>query len=710
MTIASPSEPPDGLDDVFDPVAAKALRAYARARDETVRLPGTPWQSEGYSGAKLVVIYFESAVATCKRIVKVLPNHDHANETRAHNRAIALSPEFAKQHLVEQLGDRHPVGDGRYLMFQEPAGSLLESRTLGALPEIYWAEACDRVVSLLLAEWNSPSHLGRGLAYETYVQYLQHELRKAFREPGDADPWLAVSSAPSEDDGWITLPGDRRIPNPLWVVRPGYPVHRRIDYLRGHTHGDLHMGNVFVPYKVVPRFDGIRFVDLSAYDHRAPLSRDVVTLMLSVVSAELRTDEREVVAEALLNLVVDPDGREVDSRQLRPIITEPVRALYRPCLTLFEEYQDEWRTQYLLSVVAQALVHSTYENLGEYARGWFLRLVKRAAMEFCDLLPADHARFGRPTAPASVSTPPVSPTSVSQLSGPQHLAEVRPSVLPPPAPAVSHPVPPPLPPPLASPSVEVSKAGAAGQSPAQRAVRREPPREDVSHPAGDSAGAIAVTRVPSPYDRLPGQSAALHDADARLDPAEPFETPPKVELPLAPNIDEFEELPRRSYGRMVMGFVGAVAAILVGSWVGLHSPGSPAKANRPSTSAGSPSPAAGTASPSLPGTTIDLAEPEDHETSVSLRWSGPPNVAYTVQVSSQHSVYVGSWNFTDIHVRRRDLYCFRVTGQDGARAYSSQMRSIRGGVCQLSSGQPSVSPGSAKSSPAVPPATAPAGG
>ncbi len=131
-----PVKPADELAAYFDTAVAAALRDWEEGSRGEVSLPRSRWRAKGYTAAELAAIVVAlPGQGPQKLIVKVHPGGRYARETGRHAEAIATSGVFAEQHLVRQPFLRHPVGDGRYLMFQDIAGGdLLESRPLSELP------------------------------------------------------------------------------------------------------------------------------------------------------------------------------------------------------------------------------------------------------------------------------------------------------------------------------------------------------------------------------------------------------------------------------------------------------------------------------------------------------------------------------------------------------------------------------------------------
>lgn len=375
-----------GLDEYFGAAVAKALQEWGNSQGGTVQLPARRWHTVGpHTGALLAHILLRQPNArggssSEKVMVKVCPGeqpyHDEAERT---TRAWRRAPEFAKKHLVKQPFSGYPVGDGSYLMFQELAGSPGNTRTLSALPFPQRVTACGATIQLILTGWNDVTEPESRST--TAGEYLRMELRNALEEGRSARLWAEGVGAFDVDAEWITCAESGVSgPNPVLMAQQGSAFdHLPLEYLSGFSHGDLHMDNVMVATGE-PETLVTRFIDLSGYEENAPLSRDVVTLLLSTIEPELRPGLTPEAQAQLLDLVVHPQGN--GWTHLWPAVVEPVQRVYSVIGSIPVAWQVEWRLQYLLSLQAQALVHTSYEDVGPHGRWWFFRLAARAAAQF----------------------------------------------------------------------------------------------------------------------------------------------------------------------------------------------------------------------------------------------------------------------------------------------------------------------------------------
>jgi tetratricopeptide (TPR) repeat protein len=414
MTTGTHGDDPvgDALAALFDTAVVAALRT---AFGDRLRQPYMRWQREGYSGAVLArVLYTRPDGGDDHLILKVLPTAEEAGEPDQHDRARASAPDFADRHMVLQPFPPLDLPDGRRIMFQSVEEDLSNTDTLDKIRTADLPEACAALVRLLLVDWNGAD--GRQVLRRpapTVAQYLRDELRDALSPGRTAYTWADSRHLLSPDDDCVEMPDEpepRLLPNPVTALRPDSALgSATVENLIGHTHGDLHQGNVLVPLRGrLSRPDGraaLRLIDFSHYASDAPLSRDVVALVLSLCGDHLSSLEygtrRGEAAEDLIELVLDP-WREEPSGLLPQSLDASVRAVHRTCHDILPpSHREYWHRQYLLSVLAGALIHLSYVKHGEWGRWWFYRLAARAAHAALRALRPD-ARL-----PADPSRPPL---------------------------------------------------------------------------------------------------------------------------------------------------------------------------------------------------------------------------------------------------------------------------------------------------------------
>lgn len=368
----------DGLDDLGsyapDATVAAALRDWAGHLGGMVHRPRRPRRARGYTPALLFTIILKlpggpGRFTGRKLLVKVLPAAVAARrEPGRHERAVRSSPGFAERHLVRQPYPPHPLADGRFLMFQEVANGADDMVTLHDLDDEEIVPVIRTVCDRVLNDWNSG---GRQTATATVTEYVRRELA-ALDALDDVHAAVRALGLPGPETPWLVWDGALVLPNPLRTLRAGSPFGAdELDYLYGNSHGDLHGGNVLVlrdaEERLVP--GTFRLVDLNTFEDAAPLTRDLATLVLTTVLrhvADLPPDQ----AEALTRHLIFPTSRRPP--RLPPVLAELVEAGRQvgDAYARTDNWVSEWRAQYLLSLLCQALTCCTYDNVAPAARRW----------------------------------------------------------------------------------------------------------------------------------------------------------------------------------------------------------------------------------------------------------------------------------------------------------------------------------------------------
>jgi len=375
--------------------AAAALAESAALRGTRYRYAG--WFVNGRSTANVAAVYEVGGGSARKLILK----HDMADSRRLdlaeyarHHGALTDAAEFAERHLIAPVGEPVRVGDGSWITFQEVAGgSFKDYRVLSALlagvpqakvtgvdpglvslcDRASFAAVCTAVVHGLLADWAGKPTMVEVPVADVMRRHLQHRL-----EPGQ--PLHAEAARWTEP--WLTLPGEaHRLPNPFALAAdPEFTARQApVPLLVGRAHGDLHPENILVRTEISP---GDYFlIDLSRYERAAPLTRDPVQLVLTILDRTMdeRTDQQR---ELLLDLLVDGStaGRDMLPRWLPDFVDQvrDVQLSWVRDLSLV----DEWRQQTLLSLSACALMFLGRPTTAPVHRQWYLRLAARAAAAY----------------------------------------------------------------------------------------------------------------------------------------------------------------------------------------------------------------------------------------------------------------------------------------------------------------------------------------
>ncbi|MEV4479078.1 hypothetical protein [Micromonospora coxensis] len=403
---------------IQDDEVTAALCRWAAGYDGTVCRLAQPRRTQGYSGAVLFTIAFRRAGRAEKLFVKVLPAGRDAPEPGRQERAWSSAPDFAARHLVRQPYGWYPVGDGRHLMFQSvanggdpvsPLTELTDDETL--------VGAVRTVVTGLLTDWNGETKQhpagGPSTRRATLPTYVRRELavQRALPEALAAATELGLVTPGAN---WVRLDG-RVLPNPLRLADDdSLFAGFSLDHLCGFSHGDLHGGNALVPAPDGGPVDPHRFwlVDLDNYEQDAPLTRDLVCLLLTTVLRWVAPppDEDGVThpglppdqADTLLTLLVSPDDKP--SPRLPPVLATLVGIVHEAGMTYAGRgnWKPEWRQQYRLSLISQALTCMTFDSVPDAGRSWCFRLAAHAA----DAHRRAHHSGTVPPPPEEVPVPP----------------------------------------------------------------------------------------------------------------------------------------------------------------------------------------------------------------------------------------------------------------------------------------------------------------
>jgi hypothetical protein len=268
-------------------------------------------------------------------------------------------------------------------MFMEPKGDLANFRTLGEIAEDHLPAAAQAVANLLLTEWN-----GEGLwqvRSTSAAAYIGIELRHAVSPGRSAYRW-AENAGLTRNVDWISVSSDETralLPNPVRMALVGSLIQGvTLDYLAGRTHGDLHLDNVVVGYENgrLSCPDRTYLIDLSAFELWAPLSRDIATLILSAIAplARLGSPNPAAAAAALSRLVVG--SKPVSSQLIPSTLARTVNSIkVATTRQIPSRLYRTWRRQYLLSLLAQSLIYTSYENVRSDGHWLYFLIAAHAA-------------------------------------------------------------------------------------------------------------------------------------------------------------------------------------------------------------------------------------------------------------------------------------------------------------------------------------------
>ncbi|MFG1721049.1 tetratricopeptide repeat protein [Micromonospora chalcea] len=357
----------DSLTEALGSVPADAVRAAFADRNLTIRLDPSEWEAQGFTGAKLIAVVVEAASADRKMpkrcIAKVSLPAAGVSENAQHDAALQHRDvsTFPQDHMVDIVYDPVRCPTGELVSFQRIAGDDLDSTTvLSDIRDHRLGDVCRQVRRGLLEEWTGSAFK---LAEMTVPELLRSEL-------GDlASGWVVPADVP-----WIMTDDDGALPNPLALLSDeGLLVARRESCIVGYVHGDLHADNILVPRNIGRGIsvDHYHLIDFATFQSKAPLTRDLATLLVSLLAHRVEKLD-EVAFNGLLQFVPAPGNQSTDAPT---DLAAVVRALCDPGEAPFAPtWRGSWSKQMRVSLLAQAVRHSTYESVGPTGRWWCLRL------------------------------------------------------------------------------------------------------------------------------------------------------------------------------------------------------------------------------------------------------------------------------------------------------------------------------------------------
>ncbi|MDG4834231.1 hypothetical protein O7627_33745 [Solwaraspora sp. WMMD1047] len=332
----------------------------------------------GYTGARLTKALLASTNGSPNPrwcVIKYCPPVpvNHRREIRRHAAALAEAPIRFREHLTDIVFPPVRCSQGAIVIGQ----SMAEGIPLGTVELDQLAQVCAVVWKEILEGWAGSEY---DAEYSTVAELLSCELGESFK----ADGWLR-DWAQRHDllvPAFLELPGeDGPLPNPWRLFAEDSPATReQIHYLVGRAHGDLHGDNVLVPmHDETAHPADFRLIDLATYEARAPLSRDLAALLVSLCWREIGASSPRSRLAFLTHLERDhrdqrvADGMPGDVRKV-------IDALREPALEFAVKKgwgSVQWHRQLKVSLLAQAMLHTAYTSGTPDARRWCARLAGR---------------------------------------------------------------------------------------------------------------------------------------------------------------------------------------------------------------------------------------------------------------------------------------------------------------------------------------------
>ncbi|WP_153813381.1 hypothetical protein [Streptomyces sp. SUK 48] len=336
-------------------------------------------RSHGFSGARLakvLVVHTKGKPEPQWCVIKFCPSvpSKHQRENQRHSDALQEAPEeFRRQHLAKIAFPTVNCPQDAFVVGQ----FLAEGTPLGKVDPDQLADACKTIWRKMLRGWTGDDYDSEPT---TVAGLLTCELGDGFKTGGWLHSWARKRGLLTPD--LLELPGESEpLPNPWRLFAKDMPAtRRRIHCLVGRTHGDLHGDNVLVPaYDEIVDAGQFRLIDLATYDGRAPLSRDLATLLISLCWREIGESPAGTQSTFLTYLERDKRDKRLDSgmpSRVRKIID----ALREPAFQFVVDRHgdpEQWHTQLKVSLLAQAMLHSAYESGTPDGRRWCARLAGR---------------------------------------------------------------------------------------------------------------------------------------------------------------------------------------------------------------------------------------------------------------------------------------------------------------------------------------------
>ncbi|MEV4481718.1 tetratricopeptide repeat protein [Micromonospora coxensis] len=346
---------------------ADAVRTAFRDRNLTIRPDPSGWQAQGFTGAKLVAVVVEYAQADHKVprrcIAKVSPPGTSAPENAQHDAANQHGgvSSFQRDHMVGIAFDPVRCPTDELVSFQHLAGDDFDSMTvLSRIRDNQLGHVCHDLRRGLLEEWTGPAFQ---VPEMTVPELLRIEL-------GDLTSGWVVPA----DVSWLMTDDDGAFPNPLALLNDdALSTARPEPRIAGRVHGDLHQDNILLPEDAGrgPSAGQYRLIDFATFESSAPLTRDLATLLVSILAHRVKNLD-QVALNGLLQFVHAPGNQPTDAPT---DLASVIRALCAPGEAPFAStWRGPWNKQMRVSLLAQAVRHSTYESVGPGGRWWCLRL------------------------------------------------------------------------------------------------------------------------------------------------------------------------------------------------------------------------------------------------------------------------------------------------------------------------------------------------
>ncbi|WP_405699644.1 hypothetical protein OG209_14435 [Streptomyces sp. NBC_01383] len=321
------------------------------------------WITPGLSGALIATVVLNPPDRPARGLIMKIcpPGKVTGKEVRRHSEALEASPSFAAAHLVTQPIPAISGKGGWAIMFQEVAGGSLRSiRPLSAIQGDDLSRVIATVGRSVLADWNPAPRSEPLHAVALFRELLGSRIDKGGPLDRLSSQMTYGAGNESSTPIWITSRTGGVVPNALtWSSVDAWQEMLRDSQLmvvRGHAHGDLHGDNILIPQR--PRVDpaAYRLIDLSACTADAPLVRDPIHLLLSVLIHEV-ADLSQLKRQAVSAILVDPSVERSEYLQVSGL-AELIKTVRQVGDGFASELglRDQWQDQTQIALAANALL------------------------------------------------------------------------------------------------------------------------------------------------------------------------------------------------------------------------------------------------------------------------------------------------------------------------------------------------------------------
>ncbi|MGX5716630.1 P-loop NTPase [Arthrobacter sp. MAHUQ-56] len=367
-----------------EPVLGPLQEALA---DQQIELHLVRTLTAGYTEAVVAVVKMRHSQNGDRLAILKVDQSARILEPEAHEKAIEASPDrFADRYLVTQAHDPVFLPEGWFVMFQEIAGGgiteliPLSQHSGKATLRSFMLKVSDTVLS----SWN-PS---RYMEYMEVGSFLKLHFKEKLASNSAFSEWARSSFGPEVLTAPRIIAGaSGTFINPFCLSEWKQLYSKQIHVLTGNSHGDLHMENVLVTRNQALQDLSFKLIDLTTFTASGPLSRDVVNLFVSElerVVTPLAPLQREALLQGLRGKL---EGM--------PASLVALVDLWSDLQNLGSAYadgsgaSDDWRLQFLLSLVGAAIQSASRPRRENADRKWFLVLAAAALTDACVLAGID---------------------------------------------------------------------------------------------------------------------------------------------------------------------------------------------------------------------------------------------------------------------------------------------------------------------------------